>query len=287
MSDARIHRLGYRTYDGPRLGVRHAVLSTARHAFRSLLGIRRGIFAKLVTIAVAALAYLPALVFLGLSVLIPRQLIEAGLPGPSDYLGFVTTSVLLFVSLGAPVVLCPDRRHGTIALYLASPLNRDTYLLGRAMAIAGFLAIVTMGPPILLLIGLEMLGEGAGSILGFASQALRAIGAGAAMGLTLTAISLAISSITDRHASASAFTILFLFGSSVISGILIGGLDLSPTIGLGNVVFVALEAALRFNGDQGPLEDVSTVVVALAWLAWTVGGAAFVRWRYRHVEVTR
>lgn len=286
MSDARIHKLGYRSYDGPRLGVPAAVASTARHAFRSLLGIRRGLFAKLVTIVTAALAYLPAIVFVGLSVIIPRQIIEMGLPGPADYLGFTMTALLLFVSLGSPVVLCSDRRHGSIALYLASPLNRDTYLLGRAVAVFVFLAIVTIGPTLLLLLALELVGEGTGlaAVLGDAGLA---VVAGATLALLFTAVSLAISSFTDRQASAAAFTILFLFGSLVISGILIGGLDVTPTVGLGNVVFVGLEVALRVNGVDGPLEHLPGWAVWLAWIGWVGSTSWLVRWRYRHVEVTR
>jgi ABC-2 type transport system permease protein len=287
MSDARIHQLGYRSYEGPRLGVGSAVMSTARHAFRSLLGVRRGVFAKLVTLATALLAYLPAVVFAGLAVLIPQQLIEmGGLPGPSDYLGFTITALVLFVSLGSPVVLCPDRRHGTIALYLASPLNRDTYLLGRALAVFAFLAIVTIGPTLLLLFALEMVGEGSG-VMTLLGDAGRAVAAGTVLGIVFTTVSLAISSVTDRQASAAAFTILFLFGSLVISGILIEGLEVTPTVGLANVVFVGLEAALRWHGETGPLEHLPTWQVAAAWLAWVGGTSALLRWRYRHVEVTR
>jgi len=286
MSEARIHQLGYRSYEGPRLGVGSAVMSTARHAFRSLLGVRRGVFAKLVTLATALLAYVPAVVLAGLAILIPQQLIEMGLPGPSDFLGFTITALVLFVSLGSPVVLCPDRRHGTIALYLASPLNRDTYLLGRAIAVFAFLAIVTIGPTLLLLFALEMVGQGSGFI-GLLGDAGRAIAAGTVLGLLFTCVSLAISSLTDRQSTAAAFTILFLFGSLVVSGILIEGLDVTPTVGLANVVFVGLEAAVRWNGETGELGHLPTWQVALAWAAWAGGTAAFVRWRYRHVEVTR
>ena len=286
MSEARIHQLGYRTYEGPRLGVGPAVASTARHAFRSLLGIRRGVFAKIVTLATALLAYVPAVVLAGLAILIPQELIEMGLPSPSEYLGFTITALVLFVSLGSPVVLCPDRRHGTIALYLASPLNRDTYLLGRAVAVFAFLAIVTIGPTLLLLFALEMIGEGSG-VMNLLRDAGRAVAAGTVLGVVFTTVSLAISSLTDRQASAAAFTILFLFGSLVISGILIEGLEVTPTVGLANVVFVGLEAALRWHGETGPLEHLPTWQVAAAWFAWSGGTAALLRWRYRHVEVTR
>ena len=41
-------------------------------------------------------------------------------------------AVLVFVAFVAPEVLCPDRRTGMLGLYLASPLTRDTYLVGKA-----------------------------------------------------------------------------------------------------------------------------------------------------------
>ena len=60
----------------------------------------------------------------------------------------------------APEVLCPDRRTGMLGLYLASPLTRDTYLLAKAAAVAGAARLVTLGPPLLLLVAFILQGLG-------------------------------------------------------------------------------------------------------------------------------
>ena len=51
MSDARIYEQGYRSYDGPRLGVAASVRSLAIHSIRRGLGLRRTFWAKLLPIA--------------------------------------------------------------------------------------------------------------------------------------------------------------------------------------------------------------------------------------------
>ncbi len=123
VSDARILDRGYRRYDGPRLGVRGAVRSLAWHSALRALGLRRTFWAKLLPLASVGIAYVPALVFVGVAALLPAALTEGGglLPDYADYYGFISAAIVLFVALVGPEVLCPDRRHRMLGLYLASP----------------------------------------------------------------------------------------------------------------------------------------------------------------------
>ena len=77
VSDARIHDQGYRRYDGPRLGTRHAVRSLARHTFQRILGLRRPARYKILPFLSVIIAYLPAAVFIGVCALAGIRLCRA------------------------------------------------------------------------------------------------------------------------------------------------------------------------------------------------------------------
>src|ERR1700746_724467 len=57
-----IHDLGYRRYDGPRLGRAQIVRALIWHSFRSTFGIGRGVKAKIIPILAFVAICLPALV---------------------------------------------------------------------------------------------------------------------------------------------------------------------------------------------------------------------------------
>ncbi len=228
MSDARIYDLGYRHYDGTRLPPRSATLALARHSFAALLGLRRSIWAKLINVVIGGIAYLPAIVFVGLVVFLPRQITDAVVPQTSQYLGFVTAAVFMFLAIGVPVAICPDRRHGTLALYLASPLDRDTYLVAKAAAVVAFLMIVTVGPPLVFVVGLILLGFGPDGVVGVLLEIGRVIASGMLMSAVFAMVGLAIASLTDRRGAAAGFIVLFLLASqALVRGLAINGLGLS------------------------------------------------------------
>ena len=101
--------LGYRHYDGPRLGRMGAFRALWLNGVRNALGLGRGYRAKI----------LPGLLFF--SVMIPALVLTLmattlgsteGLPGHSDYYMIVSIILLIFSAIIAPELLCPDRRDG-------------------------------------------------------------------------------------------------------------------------------------------------------------------------------
>src|SRR4029079_7644811 len=114
------------------------------------------------------------IVFVGITVLVNDRpqgqvLLDQAqiLPPIEGYYLFVWGAILIFVAFVAPEVLCTDRRNGMLGLYLASPLNRNTYLIAKALAVTGILALVTVGPPLLYLIGLTLNDRGPSGFGGF------------------------------------------------------------------------------------------------------------------------
>jgi ABC-2 type transport system permease protein len=122
------------------------------------MGLKRPARYKVLPFASVIIAYLPAVAFIGIVALIPNGRIRLSgfIPGPGRYYGFITAAIILFTILAAPEALCPDKRSRFLGVYLSSPLNRSTYLLAKAIAVVGVLLLVTLGPPLLLLIGLAL-----------------------------------------------------------------------------------------------------------------------------------
>ena len=147
------------------------------------------------------IAYLPAAIFVGVAALIPDQITNESTPSRSTPTTSATISaaILLFVAVVGPEVLCTDRKNGMLGVYLASPLTRETYLLAKVLAVLPVLALVTIGPQLLLLIGRTLVDAGPDSVGDFLVLLVRAIVAGAVVSVLYTAISLAAASLTDRR----------------------------------------------------------------------------------------
>ena len=146
------------------------------------------------------------------------------IPGPGRYYGFITAAIILFAALAAPEALCPDKRSRFLGVYLSSPLNRSTYLLAKAIAVVGVLLLVTLGPPLLLLVGLALQNDGPRGFGGFMGTLGQILAAGVSLSLMFGALSLAIPSLTDRRAFASAGSLLLILGSTAITNVIVFGL---------------------------------------------------------------
>lgn len=291
-SDARILDRGYRRFEGVRQGPGHAVRSLIAHTLRRILGLRRPARSKVLPVMSIVFAYLPAIVFVGVVALFGRfgvrEQARQLVPDYSDYYGFIVSAIVLFVASVAPEALCPDRRSGVLSLYLASPLTRMTYLAAKAAAVAIVLGVVTIGPPLLMLIGLMVQGAGPDGPAQVMQAFIRIVGAGLVLSVLFTAISTGVASLTDRRALASAGTMFLLLGSGVVAGVLIAGLGAPRELVVVNVLRSSLEVVARIYGNSTTLfADVDTAIVAAGTGAWALAGAAVAVLRYRLLQVTR
>lgn len=262
--------------------------SLAHASVLRALGLRRSFWAKVFPLLSVGIAYVPAIVFVGVAALLPERLQEQAeiQPDYPDYYGFITAAIVIFVALVGPEVLCPDRRNGVLGLYLASPLTRATYLLSKVFAVVPVLALVTVGPPLLLLVGLTLNDAGPDGAGEFLLTLLRIVVSGLAISAAYTALSLAAASLTDRRAVASASVILLLLVTSVASTTLVelGG---DVRLQLLDLVFAPFELVQRIYGARGLEPSLTTAELAVANLAWTSAGAGVVWWRYRSLAITR
>ena len=135
----------------------------------------------------------------------------------ASYYGFITAAILLFAGLVAPEVLVGDRRNGMLAMYLSTPLKRSTYLVAKAVAVLLTLAMVTLGPPLLLLIGYTFENAGPDGPGDWLIVLLRIFVSAFAVCGALTAVSMAAASLTDRRAFASIGVVLLALASPAVA----------------------------------------------------------------------
>jgi len=269
-------------------GPLNAVRTVAAQDFRSVLGIGRSAKSKILPLVSAIIAYLPAVVFVGLAVLTDGLLDPNEIADYAGYYTFIISALALFTALVAPEVLTGDRRTGMIGLYLSTPLTRTTYLVAKVIAVALTLAIVTIGPPLLLLIGYTFQNAGPDGLLAWFKVLGRIIVSGIAVSAVYAAVSLAFSSMTDRRSLASAGVIAALIVSAAVTGALVGAADMSESLHLLNLLAVPFELVSRIYGENnGPLSSLATVPVVLANLGWVTLGLGLTWWRYQRIEVTR
>jgi ABC-2 type transport system permease protein len=292
---ARIVDRSYRPYDGPRGGLSTSMLTVVKHSIQRSLGIKRTIWQKVLPVVTVAIAYIPAVVFIGLSTFIPDEVrIDDLLPTYPEYYGYITAAMVIFTSFVAPEVLCTDRRTGMLGLYLASPLDRNTYLVSKAGAVLAVLAVVTTGPLLLMLAAYTIIGDGPGNVWDFTVLLARILVSGLVFSALYTGLSLAVSSFTSRRAAASATIILMLMTSAIFVSALTDvdeGAGWSPNLLVFDLITLPLALVFHIFGTpediERPYRDVSFAVVLFGNLAWIALFAFITRYRYQRISVSR
>jgi ABC-2 type transport system permease protein len=283
---ARLFGLGYRGYEGERRRPQWAMLTVAVFTVRRVLGLGRPARHKVLPAITLAIAYVPALVSVGLAILL-EDLPVGDLISYGDYMFFIGSALALFSALIAPEALCPDRRSGLLGLYLAGPLDRNRYVLAKAAAVLSVMLLITLGP--LLFMFLAFVAAGHGPTLGETPELLLQIlivGVAAACGYA--ALSLAVASFTTRRAAAAVGVVLLLLVPVIVVRSAIESTGASNTLDLLSFPFVISELSYRvfdqFHYEGEPIEELSTWSIAVGAAAWIAAGSLVYWLRYRRTE---
>lgn len=163
MSDrtGQVYDLGYKPYDGQRLGRAGAIKAMLKDGLRSSFGIRRKARRKVYPWFLAVLAFLPAVVFVGLAFALGSFAPDAESPfgGHAQYISLVGTVIILFVGSAAPNLLIPDREDGVLSVYSSRPMTAWDYILGRVGALAGVAAAFFLVPNLIMYFGFAALDD--------------------------------------------------------------------------------------------------------------------------------
>src|SRR5436190_6362182 len=157
-----IYDLGYRRYEGPRLGRGYAIRALALDSLRTAYGIGHGGRAKIAPIVFGAIAILPAVIVVGFLTIAARLGARGQLEGAAPitydtYYTSISAVIALFCAAEAPELFSRDQRHGVIALYLARALRRADYAVARLIGFGVALLILLLLPMAILLVGRVLL----------------------------------------------------------------------------------------------------------------------------------
>ena len=289
-TSAQIFDQGYRRYTGPRTGVIGAEKSLITFSAKTALGMGRAARFKIVPVLIIISAFVPAGVFIGVAALFGEEIEGFGfLPTYAGYYGYVIAAIYLFAGFVAPELLSPDRRTGMLGMYLAAPLNRPTYLLGKAIAVVAMILIVTLGPTLLMLIAYSLEDIGPSGLWDWIATLGRVILSSLVFGSMFAAVGLAISATTDRSMIATA-TILAIFpASAIVTDLLVDVADLTPHLRLANLPNLPRDLVFRIHGERGlwATRDNPTWTLWAAWFGWMSISVSFIWFKYRRLLVRR
>lgn len=283
-----IYDLGYRGYDGPRLGRRAAFATLFWASLRAAFGLGRSGRSKVVPWGLSAIMIVPAAVAGAIQALAPGGLSPFNY---DNYLWDLQPILALFVAAQAPELVSSDQRNRVLSLYFSHALARSDYALAKFGAMAVALFILALAPLLVILFASilaspDVAGE-AGDQLGNLPQI---IGSPLIYAIPLAALGMAIASFTPRRAYATGAIIAVFLVSAALGGILseAGRGRLSLVAPLINP-FVLLDGTrdwlLGASIPDSPVSraDLAEPVFGILTLVLTAIAIAAVLWRYRRI----
>ncbi|WP_171110403.1 MULTISPECIES: ABC transporter permease [Streptomyces] len=276
----RIHNIGYRTYDGPRLGRAYARRSLYSQSLRGAYGLGRSVKSKVLPMLLFVVMCVPAAIMVAVAVATKANDL------PVDYTRYaiiMQAVISLYIASQAPQAVSRDLRFKTVPLYFSRPIETADYVRAKYAALASAMFILTAAPLLVLYVGallakLDFADQTKGFAQGLVSVAL--------LSLLFAGIGLVIASVTPRRGFGIAAVIAVLtisYGAvSTLQAIAEaqGTSDSIAWIGLFSPITVIdgvqsafLGADSAFPGGVGPTnaEGVVYVIVALGLIAASYG----------------
>ncbi len=290
-SQGVIHDIGFRHYDGERLGRGWIVRSLLVETFRGVFGLGRPAKAKIMPWILIGILFAPPLVFALIAVILGLDTL------PLSYTAYpqaMSLIVSLFVASRAPYCVSRDLRHGVMPLYLSRPMRRNDYVFAKFAGLALSLFAILAAAETLLFVGalLAKLAVGA-QITGY----LQGLVVSVLYALVLTSIGLVIAAATPRRGLGVVAIITVLAVVAGIAAIVAALLIDNGNATLGNYLgaldpygLVDGIAVLWFGVDSAFGRDVALgltggVVFTVSAIGIVAGGIGLLMRRYKKVGV--
>ena len=161
--------------------------------------------------------------------------------------------LVLFAAVVAPLLLCPDRRDGVLALYATRPITPSDYVASRWSAFLTVSAVVVWLPEAVLFVWNLLDASDTGSWIGDNWDIVpRFIASGLVLAVSLTTLALLVSSFTTRRAYAAIGTLAVLFIGGALGGIARGNFTgtLADVLSLADLTQVAIDTEHWIFGDE-------------------------------------
>lgn len=279
---SNIYDLGYRHYDGGRIGRRGTLLTLYVHGLRSAFGFGRRTTSKIFPFALAIFAFVPAIIQLGVGAIVSGADTHIELFKHEDYFGYVRIVLVLFCATVAPELVGRDQRNRTLSLYFSRAVSRFDYAIAKYAALTSAMLVLTLGPQLLLFIGNGMADDDLPGYISDSWDLVFPIFAGSLLiSAAIAAIGLCIAAYLPRRAYSTAAIVGGFVLTLAAAQILMHTIDatyarfallLSPVAWEGAILWffgvapgsdnVLLDASL--GGWVYTLAVIATVVVAFA-----------------------
>lgn len=293
-----IYDLGYRGYEGPRLGRRAAIVALFTHSLRTAYGLGRSTRSKVMPVGLVLLAILPSLLALGIIALIAQvgpagEAVEAISPiRYSTLFPFIAVLVFLFCASQAPELFGRDQRAGVLPLYFSRATSRLDYAAARTLGLFVSVLVLVFAPQALLLVGRVLVA--ADPVEGLLEE-LPAVPATVAVGLIVVLVVGSISAATAALTPRRSYATVAIIGIFLIPNIAAALLVELETGLLGQLAILVSPAdildgvnAFLFGvASDNPAVDGAGLdgwVFLVAAFAWTVGSLAVLARRYQRIE---
>jgi ABC-2 type transport system permease protein len=207
-----IHDIGYRHYDGPRLGTPYIARALFVHSLRGAFGLGRSTKSKVMPLLLLAVMVVPALLVAAIVVVTNEKEL------PFEYTSYAVNLqiiVSVFVAAAAPQMVSRDLRFRVVALYFSRPLSRLAYVQAKLLAMTAAVFLL-LALPLIVLYGGALLAQmpfwdnTRGVLIALAGAVLFAI--------VLASIGLVISAFTPRRGLGVAAVIAVLLVLAAVSG---------------------------------------------------------------------
>lgn len=298
-SSGNIYDLGYRGYDGPRVGRLAVALGLLRQTLKEAYGIGRGGRAKIAPIILLGLALFPAVLAVAFQALAAQagagEQLQEQLPFRHDtYEGTTSLFVMLFVAAQAPELFGRDQRYGVLPLYFSRVLTRVDYALARMGGLFLAILIITLGPQLLLSVGSIL---AAGDPVTGINKDLPDIPRYLAVALVQSAVYAGVASVVAAFTPRRAYSVAAIIALFIVPPIVVGIFTASSGVDTARILqlFSPSDVVDGVNSAIfGPITiNADTVIVALldgriyvaAAVAYIVGSLAIVLRRYLTVTV--
>ncbi|MFD4031413.1 ABC transporter permease [Streptomyces sp. NPDC058637] len=287
---SRIHNIGYRSYDGARLGRAYARRSLFSQSLRGSFGLGRSAKSKVLPMLLCGVMCMVALILVAVAMATPNM---TKLPIKYTAFAIYLQAVIgLFIASQAPQSVSRDLRFKSVPLYFSRPIERLDYVVAKFAAMASALLILTGLPLVILYVGallaeFDLGDQTKGFAQGMVSVAL--------LSVLFAGLGLVVAALTPRRGFGVAAVIAVLtitYGAvSTVQAIAwetgstgaITWLGLfSPITLIDGVQTAFLGASSAFPGGEGPgaAAGVAYLIVVLALVA---GSYAVLMRRYRRV----
>ncbi|WP_323378180.1 ABC transporter permease [Streptomyces smaragdinus] len=283
-----IHDIGYRHYDGPRLGRAYARRSLYVQSLRGAYGLGRSARSKILPMILFGLMNIVALILDAVAIYAGTM---TELPiDYTDYAFYMTPVLYLYIGSQAPQSVSRDLRFRTIPLYFSRPINQADYVSAKYAALTTAMFVFTATPLVLLYLGALLAKfDFADNTTGF----LQALVSVAILSALFSAVGLLLAALTPRRGFGVAAVIAVLFVSqgavSVVQGICFhqDKADAIGWVGLGSPTTLVDNIQSAFLGatpitPEGVEPSTAAGVASLAVCALIIAGCcALLLRRYR------